>query len=73
MIPCDACRAGWVMGREWAEQCPVCGGRGELTFYALSGILGEDERSIRRVYEMAPRVRTRTFRRVFNAVARVLA
>lgn len=79
MIEC-VCRRGWIPGRmlggeivDWPVACKLCGGKGQFTFYTLSGVIGEDERSIRRVYEMHPRVRRRTFQRVFEAVTAVLA
>ena len=72
MIRCDVCDGrGWVPGKEWADQCGFCGGRGNFTCYALAKKLDEHPRTLENLRDMRTRSRF-VAERIFNKLVAVL-
>jgi len=71
-MTCDVCTGrGWVLNRQkLADPCPLCGGRGELSWGAFARKINEDPGTLARIRQ--GRSRIATCRRVLDKVCKVL-
>ena len=71
-MTCDICLGrGWVKGTTYpAEQCPLCGGPGKISWGRAAKLLGEDPATLARVRH--GRSRQKTNLRVLDKVCALL-
>jgi hypothetical protein len=71
---CDACAGrGWVYadsGSDFSNKCSVCSDKGWMSFRDLGKRIGENDRTLRRLFWM--RAQAKTAERVFGKISALL-
>lgn len=66
-----ACRHGLIHHAEWADPCPVCKGRGSLTFAELCRTIAESPSTMRRLLK-GGKTRGKTATRILDKLVELV-